>query len=92
MARGSLNFIQFQLQQNTTGFGFQLGLHHNACLVRLHLSCDFSTSVFSCPFYFLLSNEYVLKCSEVQYFKLFESNKIYLSKSKISDFKSYFKK
>ncbi len=68
MARGSFD---------VTGFGVQLDLHHNACLVRLHLSCDFSASVFSCPLctvvvsrellFFLLSNECVLKCSEVQY-------------------------
>ncbi len=51
MARGSLNFLQVQLQQNTTGFGLQLGLHHNACRVRLHLSCDFSTSLFFCPLF-----------------------------------------
>ncbi len=28
MARGSLHFRWVQLQQNMTGFGFQLGLHH----------------------------------------------------------------
>ncbi len=59
MARGSLHFLRVQLQQNTTGFGFQLGLHHNACLFCLHLSSDFSTSLL---FYLC-----VLKCSEVQY-------------------------
>ncbi len=78
MARGSLHFLQVQLQQNTTGFGFQLGLQHNFCLDRLCLSCDFSTSLFSCPLFpavvsrelfFKLSNECVLKCSEVQYLK-----------------------
>ncbi len=80
MARGSLHFLQVQLQQNTAGFGFQLGLQHNVCLVRLHLSSDFSARLFFCPlfaavvsrelfFFFLLSNECVLKCSEVQYFK-----------------------
>ncbi len=51
MAKGSLNFLQVQLQQNTTGFGFQLGLQHNAGLVRLHLSCDFSGSLFFCPLF-----------------------------------------
>ncbi len=78
MARGSLHFLRVQLQQSTTGFGFQLGLQHYACLVRLHLSCDFSASFSSSANYllqlfprsdfFLLSNECVLKCSEVQYF------------------------
>ncbi len=28
MARGSLHFLRIQLQQNMTGFVFQLGLHH----------------------------------------------------------------
>ncbi len=51
MARGSLNFLQVQLQQNTTGLGFQLGLHHNACHVRLHLYCDISANLFSCPLF-----------------------------------------
>ncbi len=52
MARaGSLNFLRVQLQQNTAGFGVQLGLHHNACLVHLHLSCDFSASLFFCPLF-----------------------------------------
>ncbi len=40
MARRSLNFLRVQLQQTTTGFGIQLSLHQNACLVHLHLSCD----------------------------------------------------
>ncbi len=30
---------------------FSWGLHHNACHVRLHLSCDFSASLFSCPLF-----------------------------------------
>ncbi len=51
MARGSLHLLRVQLQQNTTGSGFQLGLHHNACLVRLHLSCDFRASLFFCPLF-----------------------------------------
>ncbi len=52
-------FLRVELQQNTTGFGFQLGLHH--------ISCDFSGSLFSWPlftavvsmehfFFFLLSD------------------------------------
>ncbi len=83
MAWGSLNFLRVQLQQNTTGFGFQLGLHHNAYLVCLHLSCVFRASLFSFSLFaavvsreqikllliVLLSNSCVLKCSEVQYFK-----------------------
>ncbi len=51
MARGSLHLLRLQLQQNTTGFGFQLVLHHNACLVHLHLSCDFSACLFYCPLF-----------------------------------------
>ncbi len=60
MARGSLHFLRVQLQQNTKGFGFQPGLHHNACIVRLHLSCDFSTSFFFCPlFAAVVSREHI---------------------------------
>ncbi len=79
MVRGSLHFLRVQLQQNMTGFGFQLGLQHNACVVRLPLSGDFSGSLFSCRLFtavvsrerfFFLSVINVLKCSEVQYFKL----------------------
>ncbi len=61
MARGSPIFLQVQLQQNTTGFGFQLGLHYNAYLVHLHLSCDFSASVFFCLlFTAVVSREHLL--------------------------------
>ncbi len=51
MARGSVHLLRVQLQQSTTGSGLQLGLHHNACLVRLHLSCDFSASLLFCPLF-----------------------------------------
>ncbi len=70
MARGSLNFLHGQLQQNTTGFGFQLGLQHNACLVRLHLSCEFSASLFFCQlFTAVVSREQFLFYSVMNVFK-----------------------
>ncbi len=79
MARGSLLSFEFNFSRTRLGFVFSWVCTNNTCLVHLHLSCDFSASVFFYPlftavvsrerFVLVLSNECVLKCCEVQYLK-----------------------
>ncbi len=66
MARGSLHFVEFNFSRVRRGLVFSWVCTNNACLVCLHLPCDFSVSFFFCPlftavvsmeqFFFLLSN------------------------------------
>ncbi len=70
--------FEFNFSRIRRGLVFSWVCTNNACHVRLHLSCDFlrqflllpiiCCSCFHGAIFFLLSNEWVLKCSEVQYF------------------------
>ncbi len=46
MARGSLHSFEFNFSRVRRGLVFSWVCTINACLVRLHLSCDFSASFF----------------------------------------------